>query len=142
MRTLALTLMLTLPPLGLAADPVAVVEAAEPMIQALDAAVETSTLYADYLPGYGLHLSTVYQSDELTDAVQARYITTVSGILTGLAPTITALEPADYVSYALTLDDYDQEMPADHIVIRAKPGRATEVWINGEQQAQGGSTGI
>ncbi|CAA9583277.1 MAG: hypothetical protein AVDCRST_MAG86-3144 [uncultured Truepera sp.] len=46
------------------------------------------------------------------------------------------------MSYTLTLDDYDQETPADHIVIRAKPGEAAEVWINGEQQAAGNSTGI
>lgn len=135
MRVLILATV-ALSPFGFAADPAAVLSAAQPMLQALDAAVETNPLYASYLPGYGLSLSTVYQGDTLTDAVKTQYITTVSGIVGGLAPTIAGLEERDYVSYALTLDDYDQETPADYIVIRARPGGATEVWLNGERQTE------
>lgn len=131
MKKLIAAALLLFAPTVFAADPEIVISSAQPLIGALESlpGMDSMTVVANYLPGYGLQLSSAGFQDEATAALDIAW--SIQGIVEGLAGTVQGLESGDWVSAGLS---YDSAFPI-HIVARVKPGQpeTSEIWITGEK---------
>lgn len=111
-----------------ATEPAAIVTSAEPLTGAIDSLFDA--VITQYVPGYGLQINARWiGSYELED-----YIDRITGIVVGLAPTIKALQPNDYVSVAFSLRGFGG--PIEYGLVRIQPSQpdSLEVWVNGAQR--------
>jgi hypothetical protein len=130
MKTVAVTLSLLMS-VALAADPEVIINSAEPMIGALEGLPDMDSVIVvpNYLPGYGLQLSSAGYQSEVTGSLDMAFA--IRDILEGLSGTVQGLDPSDWVSAGLS---YDPVVPIN-ILVRLKPGQpdTTEIWIQGEK---------
>lgn len=131
MKLLATAALLLFATTALAADPEVVTDSAEPLIGALQSlpVMDSMTVVANYLPDYGLQVSSTGYVSEAPAALEVAWA--IQDIVEGLAGTVQGLEPDDWVSAGLS---YDSALPVN-IVVRVKPGRpeTSELWITGER---------
>lgn len=129
-RSVLLTLLISLN-FAAAADPTTVVDSAEPILGALGGLPKVqSNFVGNYIPGYGFQANGLVSDAGFGDDVDIQeIISSVSGVLTGLAPTVQGLESGDWVSLSF-------EAGVDYVTIRLKPTAANslEVFVNGERR--------
>jgi hypothetical protein len=131
MKRLIATALLLFAPFAVAADPEAIINSAQPLVGALESlpGMDSVIVVANYLPGYGLQLSSTGHQSEVTGVLDIAW--SIRDILEGLAGTVQGLEPGDWVSAGLT---YDPVVPVN-IVVRVKPDQpqTSEIWMEGNK---------
>ena len=130
MRTLLTLCMSILFPVSFAQEgPALAVSSAQTLEGALEGNFDS--IVTQYVPGYGLQINARW----LGGFNEEDYLTTVSGVLTGLSPLVRGLTAGDVVSVSYSLSGFGGEPPI-YYTVRVIPNQADsiEVFVNGSVQ--------